>query len=264
MRIAAILFLVAGPSAGCSDSAGTPKGDAAPSVDLHLSSDAMSDKGSAVDLYPDLGLPPDFGQSEACESEWKDAILPQTFASSGQVATLELGAGVKQTTVDASAGGMNGASKNPYVYLSLKTGGRIDLDDFAARESLAWDLALRRTKIRVNGGDSGAGQGAVAILSGKSLDQVTAVPASSTFATDDFLDEQCNILRDPINNILTAFDGPTGLWYEYDVGTSKVKPLLAAHVVRLADGGYVKLAIDSYYNASGDSAHFTLRWSPLP
>ena len=220
--------------------------------------DLSADSGK---ITPDLGLPPDLGQKDPCQSEWRDAISAQTTTSTGSVTTTS---GTTNTTkVDATAGGMSAAHLNPFIYISFKDGSRVDLDDFAAKKSTAWDLALKRTVIRVNGGDSGAGKGAVAIISGKTLDQVTAVPAASSFETDDFLNASCTIKRNAINNIWTAFGGSSGLWYDYSSGSHAVKPKAATYVLRRAGGEHVKLVIDSFYNSSNEGGHFTIRWSVI-
>ena len=225
-------------------------------------SGADSNKGGPDQkLTPDLGALPDLGQKTPCESEWRTAISPQLNVTTGKVTTTT--GATNKTLVDATAGGMNGASKNPFVYISLKDGKRVDIDDYAAKKSTAWDLAIRRTVIRVNGGDSGPGKGAVAILSGKKLADITKVPDSSAFATDDFLSTACAIKRNPINNIWTAIGGSTGMWYDYSSGAHAVQPKKQAYVIRTAAGDHVKLTIDSYYNASNVSAMYTLSWSAL-
>jgi hypothetical protein len=212
-------------------------------------------------LLPDLGALPDLGTKFPCQSEWTDAIHAQSKVSTGAVATTEQ-AGEKVTTVDATAGGMSAAFSNPYVYVSFDGGGvRVDLDDFDARTSTAWDLAFRRAVIRVNGGDSGAGQGAVAILPGKTLAEVTAVPASG-FAQDDFLDDKCKIKTNPINDIWTAIGGATGMWYAYDMSGMKLTPNAEVYVFRTAKGKHLKLVVEGYYKGTA-GANYTLRWSML-
>ncbi len=220
-------------------------------------------KADTKKLLPDLGALPDLGQKAPCESEWQDAVRPQSKVSTGQVATTEQAGGEKVTTVDATAGGMSAALSNPYVYVSFEQGGvRAELDDFAARSSKGWDLAFRRAVIRVNGGDSGTGQGAVAILPGKTLADVTAVPPASNFATDDFLDDKCKIKVNPINDISTAIGGATGMWYSYDTGTMKLTPNAEAYVIRTASGKHLKLVVEGYYKGTA-GANYTLRWSML-
>lgn len=235
-----------------------------------LSMTACSDGPSntadqGADLYPDLGLPPDLGQKAPCESEWIDALSAQDKVSTGVVATTEVATGVKRTTIDASAGGMNGAATNPFVYVSFADGSRVDITDIASRTDKTWDLAFRRSVLRVNGGDSGAGDAAIARVSGKTFDEVTAAPAAAAFETDEFIDEQCKVARDPINNPQTVFSGPAteDLWYAYDVNTSQLTPQPFIWVLRRVDGTFVKIEIESYYDASKVSGHFTVRWAVL-
>lgn len=225
-----------------------------------------TDTGGTVDqgLYPDLGLPPDLGEKEPCESEWVDAINPQDKVSTGAVSNTEAD-GVNTLKVDASAGGMNAAAQNPFVYISFGDGSKVEITDTESKDSLAWDLALKRSTLRVNGGDSGTGQGAVAALTGTTLEALTSAPADNSFITDDFLDESCNILRDPINNIRTALNGEStlALWYDYDMGSAQtVQPKDQVYVLKRADGSLVKFVIDSYYEGTA-SAQFTIRWATL-
>lgn len=220
-------------------------------------------KADSKKLLPDLGALPDLGQKLPCESEWLDAIHPQTKVSTGQVSTTEQAGGEKLTTIDATAGGMSAALSNPFVYVSFEKGGvRAELDDFAARGSTEWDLAFRRAVIRVNGGDSGAGQGAVAIYPGKKLADVTAVPAASELKTDDFIDDKCKITLNPINDISTAIGGSTGMWYSYDTGTMKLTPNAETYVFRTGKGKHLKLVIEGYYKGTA-GANYTVRWSML-
>jgi len=247
---------------GCSDDSGST-GDFGLKMDIGA---GKQDTGTNPDtvLFPDLGALPDLGSKGKCYSAWRTAINPQTTSSTGKVTTTDV-SGLKQTVIDATAGGMGNSSKNPYVYVSLKTGARVDLDDYKAQDSKAWDIALKRAVVRVNGGDSGAGAGAISIQSNTSIDKVTAVPASSTFAQDDFLDANCNISKDPIGQIKTAIGGSSGMWYSMD-GISKLKPNPDTYVIKLGDGsGYVKMEIVTYYGGTNNttSAVYTIRWTPL-
>ncbi len=247
----AVIFMLV--SVSCSDDSSSSPPDTGTTADQAVTADSK--------VTPDLGQLPDVGKKDPCESEWRDAVSPQKTASKGVVTTTS--GTINKTVVDASAGGMSSAHKNPFVYISFKDGSRVDIDDFAAKKDKTWDLALRRTVIRVNGGDSGAGQGAVAILTGKKLDDVKAVPSSSSFSSDDFLSSTCAIKRNAINNIWTAFCGTAGLWYDYSSGSHAVQPKAVAYVLRRANGEHVKLVIDSFYNSSNVGGHFTIRWSAI-
>ncbi len=226
--------------------------------------DATQQQADSKKLTPDLGGLADLAQKLPCESEWRDAVHPQSKASTGAVTTTTVSAGVFQTVVDATAGGMSAAQSNPFVYVSLADGKRVDVDDYTAKKtSTAWDLAFRRATLLVNGGDSGPGQGALAILTGKTFEGVTTAPAAAAFLPDDFLDDKCQVKRNPTNDLWGAFGGGDGMWYTMDTSTMKLTPKDQIYVVRLAKGGNVKLRIDSYYDAKGTSANYTFTWSTL-
>lgn len=118
-----------------------------------------------------------------------------------------------------------------WTFFSLRAGAVVPPEDSA---STRWDLAFRATTIRVNGGASGPGDGAVALLQDTSFAAVTAAPPDPYFATDQ--------------DGRTAI--PTGAgngWYDYDMATLVVEPRPAVLVVRTADGRYGKVRIRSYY-----------------
>src|SRR3989339_223393 len=166
-----IFVVIAALFAACSSSDNEPSPDAGstPDVspqDIAITSDLPQDVVQVEDIkvYPDLPPLPDLPVKAPCESEWTDAINPQTKVSTGEVKTQNLSGGVFQTTVDAKAGGMNQSVNNPYVYVSFKDGSHVDINDLEAKTSTEWDMAFKRAVIRVNGGDSGPGQGAIAIV----------------------------------------------------------------------------------------------------
>lgn len=47
-----------------------------------------------------------------------------------------------------------------WVYVDLATGDALDLDEASAAESQAWQIALRRSELKLNGGSSGSGSAA--------------------------------------------------------------------------------------------------------
>ena len=64
---------------------------------------------------------------------------------------------VTTANVDARAGGLVGAPDNPYIYIDLKTGMKVAVNDLDARMATTWDISLKRASVRMNGGDSGTG-----------------------------------------------------------------------------------------------------------
>ncbi|GEM_PF-275305 len=64
----------------------------------------------------------------------------------------------KSALIDASAGGLGAAPddpKNKHTYFSFSTGQVVDLSDAAAENSSDWDIAFKRSGIKLNGGFSG-------------------------------------------------------------------------------------------------------------
>lgn len=177
-------------------------------------------------------------------------VLPTNYRpiptiSTGAVSLATTG-DITSGTIDATAGGLSGAADNPYVYVDLITNARVDVSDVGARDSLDWDIALKRSSLRINGGDSGGGRRALAIVPGAtSLASVTA--PSSGYTEDDFTSDDCMLATIPGGEPLTAF----GEWYDYDVETHAVTPKSEVYVLQRPDGSRTALRVVTYY---GDTA----------
>jgi heme-binding HmuY-like protein len=177
-------------------------------------------------------------------------VLPNNYRPIAEVTTgavsVTTTGGVTSGTIDATAGGLSGSADNPYVYVDLVAGTRVDIDDVAALTSDAWDIALKRSSLRVNSGDSGPGGRELAVVQGASLDVVTAAPTSG-YATDDFADADCELQTIPGGEPLSAF----GEWYDYDPATHVVTPKEEVYVVKRSDGATLAIRFATYY---GDTA----------
>lgn len=192
-------------------------------------------------------------------------VLPNNYrpiseVSTGVVAVTTTG-GVTSGTIDATAGGLAGSADNPYVYVDLATGTRVDIDDVAALTSDAWDIALKRSSLRVNSGDSGPGLRELAVVQGASLDVVTTTPASG-YATDDFADADCELQTIPGGEPRSAF----GEWYSYDPVTHVVTPKEEVYVVRRSDGASVAIRVATYYGDTAmpmRGAFYQVEWKPV-
>lgn len=218
---------------------------------------------SDVDMAPPLDeadlrrMPRDLSENTECQLPFEHRDIDKvttgavTVSSAGQVTTAQ---------VDASAGGSMMAMSQPYVYLDLIAGKRVDISDVASRTSKDWDIALKRYVIKVNGGDSGPGGITLTSVPGKALADVTAAPGGA-YATDRYFNADCTLKLDNIGGLLTAMSD----WYEYETGTSRLAPVKQVYVLKRRDGqGHIKLQITSYYNMAGQSANYTLTWAPLP
>ena len=198
-----------------------------------------------------------------------DLSLHDDKVSEGAVSTTEDGSDFV-SVVDASAGGYNAASNNPWVYVKFTSDGleKVEIDDETALESMEWDLSLRRFILRLNGGSTGAFcVGSVSFLE-KTYDGLTEVPEGVTYIEDNFYTEDCTIINDS-SGLPGSPQVALAPWWGYDgcVQTTKVP-----HLIQLANGSIVKMVVEAYYesgqeecnNGSGPgngSAVYTLRWT---
>jgi len=163
--------------------------------------------------------------------------------SSGTVRVIADTAGVKTLYVDATAGGQNGAVTHPYTFVALSNTTKAAVNDLSSLESVAWDLAFKRTQIYVNGGEGGPGVGASVFLSKDFADVTSADLSSVDLLSEKFFDDDCNPYVDLTGAAATSFSK----WYNYDDETHLVSPVSGTWLVRGAAGQYFKLRFDSYY-----------------
>jgi hypothetical protein len=147
--------------------------------------------------------------------------------------------------VDASAGGYQNATENPWVYVRFTDDGleRVELDDESALESMDWDMALRRFIIRLNGGDSGPSCVGAATLLESTYSEVDSIPEGLVFATDEYYSGDCTIINDS-SGLPNSPQVVLGTWWEYPgcVATTGYTQL-----IQLANGRTMKLAVEQYY-----------------
>ena len=124
-----------------------------------------------------------------------------------------------------------GAGK--YTFFSLINNSRVNSADSA---TLNWDIAFRGNRIIVNNSTSGPGNGGAFLFIG-GFDAVSAVPADSTFRTDDITTNSYAI---------TTANGNG--WFTYDGPTNLLNPIPGRTlIIRTANGNYAKLEIINYY-----------------
>lgn len=222
-----------------------------------LASGCGGDDGSAA-VTPDAGTDMN-GCDPATVLPSNYRLIPSVSTGAVQVTTAS---GVTTGTVDATAGGLAAAADNPYIYVDLKAGTKVEVNDIDARTSTAWDVALKRSSLRANGGDSGKGGRQLAVVQAAELSVVKAAPASG-FAADDFTTADCMLDAIPGGEPRSAF----GEWYDYDVDTHAVTPKAEVYVIQRGDGSRTAFRIASYY---GDStmpmrgAFYAVEWKQLP
>jgi len=160
------------------------------------------------------------------------------------IVTTEHGDGTYTSRVKATA-------TDEWVYLNLEDGQVVPGD------SSDWDLAFRRFAIKLNGGVSGAGDAALAMLDEGDFDAMSVAPASEYVsdepdATDDEDDE-------PELAFLTLGEG----WYDYNPTTHVLTAKPRVYFVRSAQGGFFKLQMLDYYDDAGTSGFPTFGWGAI-
>ncbi len=192
-------------------------------------------------------------------------VLPTSYQPvdlvSSRSTTSEIVEDHNELAVDATAGGLNNAALEPFVYLRFSndtTAEKISISDPDSFDSTDWDIAFKRYVVRINSGDSGTGNVTVARVQADSLAEVTEIPSS--FLADDWATETCALVTDQIGGPLTAI----GEWYIPSPGT--LTPKNEVYVLRLADDNYVKLRILNYYGDANNptrGANYQIAWAPL-
>jgi hypothetical protein len=166
---------------------------------------------------------------------------------SAPVVTVPAGDTAFTTSVDAS-------DAEVWVYFSFLSGGQVIPADPAT--SIDWDLGFQRFHIISNGGVSGSGGAAVALVVDQPFDAVLAAPADGYVSDLPDGDDDDSIAD-------TIFEEGDG-WYDYDESTNRLSPRTYVYVVQTGRGTRYKLAILDYYDAAGSSGHPSFSWAELP
>lgn len=226
---------------------------------LFAASAACSDDNNP-DVTPDAAP---IDSPAACDPA---TVLPMSYrpipmTSAGLLTVTNVTGAVTTATVDATAGGVMAAADNPYIYVDLKAGAKVAISDLDARTSTAWDIALKRSSVRANGGDSGAGGRQLSVVQAAEIDTVTAVPGSG-YTIDEFADDNCAFIPGQIGEPMSAF----GNWYDYDVNLHTVTAKSEVYVVKRPDGSHTAVEIVTYYRdptVPSGGAFYTLKWKQL-
>jgi hypothetical protein len=225
-----------------------------------------SDQTAGADYEPVCEEPVDVG---CVDDLILDLSLHDDQVSEGAVTTDADGDDFV-TDVDATGGGYNTATQNPWVYLKFTDDGaeKVEIDDETALESMDWDLAARRFILRLNGGSSGPSCVGAATFMESTYDELTEIPDGLSYAFDDYYTSDCTLINDSSG----LPDNPQvvlGAWWEYP---GCVATTGHPHLIQTADGRVVKFVVEAYYqtgqedcNTSGipgeDSANLSFRWT---
>ncbi|MBI92354.1 MAG: hypothetical protein CME05_03970 [Gemmatimonadaceae bacterium] len=179
------------------------------------------------------------------------AVLIAAAAAPSAAATTLMDNGDFHTVVDATAGGAFATGHHDFTYYSFATRDVVQLTDDEAAQSGAWDIAFKRSEIKLNGGISGP-KGVV----GVNLHGADGVVAEAAFEAVD-----ANKL--PGRGDFVA-DGPAyamGDWYAYDAVSHQISSSRNAYQIRTADGQFGKIVVDAIEGGGReDAGQITFRW----
>ena len=186
---------------------------------------------------------------------WK----PVAMVSSGLVGFTTTAGGFAGT-IDATAGGPQMAAQHPYIYINLRTGVKVGVDDIAARLSFEWDIALKRNVILINGGDSGHAGVEAARITATSLAEVTSAPAIG-YSSDRFADPACGFL--PVPDSVGEPSHALQDWW--DRSATPLAPADYVYVLR-RPGWTGAFRVASYFGNPSmptQSAYYQVEWKTL-
>jgi len=183
------------------------------------------------------------GFMDSCSAARAQQIGAIESVSTGAVQVLSDQGGIKTLYIDATAGGQNGVTTHPWLFVALESAAKVSVNDVSSLQSLAWDLAFKRALVYSNGGEGGPGVGASAFLDKDFASVTRADAATAEFISEKFFDDECN----PIVDITGATSTSLSAWYNYDEATHVLSPVSGTWLVRGATGKLYKLRFQDYY-----------------
>jgi hypothetical protein len=206
-----------GPADETGDETADAGSDTTQSADT-TADDTTADSGVGDATETDAG---EDTQSDADDTCNPDALAAEQVAVNESVNDGEVSVanenGVQTVTLDASSGGVSEAAQQSFIYIDLDEPGKLALSDADAFEDTTWDIAVRRTVIRINGGDSGPGNWLLTAIDDGWSD--ASMPGrDAEWSTDNFVTDSCELVQTERGSIITAF----GQWYDYNPQTHEV------------------------------------------
>ncbi len=157
---------------------------------------------------------------------------------------------------------VNATASSEWKYFSFEKNDTIEVSD--PMNSLEWDLAFQRYRIRTNGGKSGNGNGSAANsfeTGQEGFDALKVISDTLTFAADDSIQiaVQQGYATYVLNPILYT-------WFALEMGTqgTQIVPSDSIYVVKTAQGKFAKVWIRSYYSTANQSGYVTFQYKYQP
>lgn len=166
-------------------------------------------------------------------------------------ATEALGDGAYETVLDAT-------DEAAWTYFDFESRAHVAPADPASDPR--WDLGGLRFNLKTNGGTSGSGGAAVAVLDGAAFDDVTAAPVDG-YVEDDAQAPGSGGDATANTSPGYAFDD----WFVYNPAAHTLAPVPdRVYVVRTPEGHHFKVEMLDYYDDAGTPGFVRFRWKALP
>lgn len=189
--------------------------------------------------------------------------------ASGIVAPL--GRAVFTATSNSRKIAIDASDQNAWVHVDLTAAQQVAPAD-PGNDANGWDIAFKRTDIKVNGGVSGSGVVAIADGLRDGWDARAAAYTDTARYHTDAADKLAFVTYPAAERGPEAacgnVNGDFG-WYYYsgfcteNGGIHRISPRDVVYVVKGRDGNYWKLRMLGYYNAAGSSANPSVEYAPV-
>ena len=191
------------------------------------------------------------------------------IGGSGSVAPL--GRAVFTATSNSQKILIDATDENAWVHIDFTAAQQVAPSN-PNNDPNSWDVAFKRTDIKLNGGVSGSGTVAIADGLRDSWDARTAATTDTAKYHTDATDKLAFITYPAAERTGDATCGNINSdfgWYYYSgfcdegKGIHHISPRDVVYVVKGRDGNYWKLRMLDYYDAAGSSAHPAVEFAPV-
>lgn len=152
---------------------------------------------------------------------------------------------------------------NDWIYFSFKEGKEVAVEEDKHATDTSWDIAFNRYNVRTNSGKSGNGKGGALDTGKKEFSEVETVP-EGTFVVDADYEITASFTGQGVTTIMSTANEPLSKAIEFAGPPPTYTPTNQVFIVKTADGKYVKLTIDSFYNDEAVSGYITFRYVYQP
>ena len=169
------------------------------------------------------------------------------------------------TQNNVTAAEVDASSEDDWVYLDLQTLSQAYPSE-PGSDAAGWDVAFKRSDIKINSGASGAGNVTIHDIYQGDWDSITAVPGDADYHSDT--GEALAFVTYPEGDGRCSGTATDYGWYHYSYfcdegnGIHHISPRDVVYIVK-EDDQFWKFRVLDYYSDDGDSGHLSLEFAPI-